>query len=430
MPTIKYVNPADQPLGTFRMLDWLEANFKSSDYNRFWCLVAFAKVKPFYKLHNAITDWNSKGKSSEVVIGIDHKGTSYQALQYVLANFNTVRILHTDYSTFHPKMYIFEGPSKATIYYGSSNFTSGGLETNFEGGVILEFNLPAEQTDFGEAFKNYSSVLSINVSSIPRLDLLLLDSLYRRKLLLDESTSRRKTITQNTSGPSVGVAATPNPFGAFKAKPARSIPKSVMQAAAVSAGIVLPAPNTGAISSNQSPQMSPTPANTPNVLPIIVDGFVIQVTPHHNGEILLSKLAINQNPKFFGMPFTGFTTPKKATNSSYPQRVPDPMVNIRVFDSTGVLVNSVIQYPLNTILYTLKSEIRITITPSILSGLQYTQGSTDYPILVMSNSLSPNCDYDMDFYAKGSQVYDDYLAICDQELPSGGKSVARKMGWI
>ncbi|WP_457630025.1 hypothetical protein, partial [Oceanithermus sp.] len=77
---------------------------------------------------------------------------------------------------------------------------------------------------------------------------------------------------------------------------------------------------------------------------IVAQALVIQVIPHHNGEIFLSKTAVNQNPKFFGWPFTGKTRPKKASNPSYPQREPDPVVNIRVFDKSGTLIVEVTDF--------------------------------------------------------------------------------------
>ena len=83
MSKLSFVHPIDQPSGTFRLIDWLEKNFLDSNYQNFRCLIAFAKIKPFYKLHSAIQTWNNAGKTSEAIIGIDHKGTSYQALQYL-----------------------------------------------------------------------------------------------------------------------------------------------------------------------------------------------------------------------------------------------------------------------------------------------------------------------------------------------------------
>ena len=50
MANFKYINPLDQPTGVFRLIDWLESNFLCDDFQHFCCLVAFAKIKPFYKI--------------------------------------------------------------------------------------------------------------------------------------------------------------------------------------------------------------------------------------------------------------------------------------------------------------------------------------------------------------------------------------------
>lgn len=430
MATYQFINPTDQPLGNFRLLDWLENNFRSGDYQRFCCLVAFAKVKPFYKLHDSIQQWNGRRKTSEAVIGIDHRGTSLQALQYALSNFDRVRILHVDYSTFHPKLYIFSGPEKASAYYGSSNFTVGGLETNFEGGVLAEFLLPADQQAFDQVMQCYSSLTSLPAPFLEELTVTGLAGLHAKGLLLDETQARR-------SAPSSGAAsALPNgnpsapvSSGGFSVKPARPIPKSVLASAASSAGIVLsPVKTPGKKSVISSAHAAR--ASEKVIVPVMTESLVIRVIPHRNGEIHLSKIALDQNPGFFGFPFTGTTVPKKAGNPAYPQRDPDPIVNIRVFDSTGALAGTENRYPLNTIYYETNDEIRITITPAILSALNIPALTTNYPILVMRTSSTAGCDYDCDFYASGSTSYNDYLAVCNQTLPSGGKPVARKMGWL
>ena len=420
MPNIEFIHPLQQPVGTFRLLDWLKESFQSDDYHQFRCLTAFAKVTPFYKLHSSIQVWNAKGNHSEAVIGIDHMGTSYQALQYALMNFHAVRILHTELSTFHPKLYLFYGENKAAAYYGSGNLTSGGLETNFEGGIIVYFDLPGDQALFDSLVNGCNALWEPNVPCAVPLTAEFLEKLKTNGLLLDETVQTRLPRVESTAA----AASREFLFRPFPVKPASAIPKEIMTSAAVHAGLVL-RPTV-----SKQTGVAPTGAVGPVVLPLVVDGLVIQISPHHNGEIFLSKLAVDQNRSFFGYPFTGRTVPKKAGNPTYPQRVPDPVVNIRVYDAAGVLVNTEKNYNLNTVFYEKKSEIRITVTSSILSGLRWTTGSTDYPILVMRRSDVIGCDYEMDFYAKGSTVYQNYLNICNQVLPSGGKAVARRMGWI
>ena len=432
MSIYKYISPIEQPSGSFRLIDWIEKNFYSTDYNEFKCLVAFAKVNPFFKLHNSIQHWNSCGKGSNVVIGIDHKATSYQALQYALANFDSVDILNVKYSTFHPKLYIFKGPTKATAYYGSSNFTSGGLETNFEGGIIIDYTFPSDQHDFDQIMNCYLSIASPTspLSCVIRLTTTNLAILKASGLLLDESPRTPSPRTSTATGSST---TSPTLFGSFSVKPAKPIPKNIMDAAAKSAGIVM---NPVRYSlKRRSGSTSPastaiTPTSPPIIVPIIADTLVIQINPHDNGEVFLSKNALVQNPAFFGYPFTGRTIPKKTSNPSYPQRVPDPIVNINVFDTTGTLVSSTQNYNLNMIEYTRNAEVRITIKRSLLSKLHFSKGSTNYPILAMKKSSLPGIDYELNFYEYCGIVYNSYLAVCNQTLPSGGKSVPRKMGWL
>ena len=428
MANIEIIQPISQPTGDFRLLNWLNENFNRNTYNSFQCLVAFAKVKPFYKMHESIRKWKALGKNIEAIIGIDHKGTSVQALQYALSNFQHTYILHADHSTFHPKLYIFSGDTEAAVYYGSNNLTSGGLETNFEGGIILTLTLPEDAMLLEQAKASFESLLPSSVPCCVALTNEILQQLNESGLLLDENirkTARNSNITTSTTNANSGGNGD-RLFAPYRIKPPKAISKAALAAAAASAGIpVTSTVGSGSTAVHSAPN-TPTSITIPSV---IVDGLVMQVTPHHNGEILLSKIAVGQNPSFFGFPFTGRTVPKKATNPTYPQRDPDPIVNIYVYDSTGVCVRAETQYNLNTVFYEKKTEIRITITPSILDGLNYNNG-TDYPIMVMSNSEMDGCDYDLHFYAKGSTEYDSYLEICDQSLPSGGKPVARKMGWI
>ena len=338
------------------------------------------------------------------------QGTSRQALKYALENFDRTYIVNANGSTFHPKLYMFYGSSKAVIYYGSSNFTVGGLETNFEGGIILRLDLPEDKFILEQAQDIFTALLPENLSCSVQLTQEILDKLCGCHVLLDESLPRRGKSTRRTVSSELkrtGDSKLSAVFGSYKTKSPKSIPGSVFKSNA-----------SGAVRKKESDRSAE-----------IANGIVMQVIPHPNGEIHLSMIAIKQNPNFFGYPFSGETTPKKTSNAAYPQRIPDPVVNIEVYDSRGKLVHAEEMYNLNMVEYIKKSEIRITITPNILAGITAEAADT-YPILVMSQSLAPSCDYNMLFYAPGSAEYMMFENMCDQKLPSGGKPVGRKMGWF
>lgn len=432
MAEIILINPSDQPTGAFRLLKWLELNFDNLDYNEFRIAVAFSKINPFLKLDDKIQDWKKQGKTMKGIFGIDHKGTSYQALEYALNNFSETYVLHAKHSTFHPKLYMFIGNEHATFFYGSNNLTPGGIETNFEGGTIIKFNKKDNPSLFTNGLNCFDSLLPSKLACSTKLDEDSLTKLFNANLLLNEADPKNKRSRKSKEEKEQsGTTKTINEiFGEFSTKAPRALPKKhlkplttpkISSVDAASAVTVEPTteiepttrlePITGAVSTKES------------VLP--VSALIIQIIPHHNGEILLSKSAVNQYPDFFGFPFQGRTVPKKSTNNSYPQREPDPIVNINIYDSTGSPVRKVEKYSLNTVYYVVKSEIRITITPEILSLVPA------YSILVMSEG-DPDSDYDYDLkiFSPGSPQYSDYLDSCDQELPSGGKAVARRMGWI
>lgn len=159
--------------------------------------------------------------------------------------------------------------------------------------------------------------------------------------------------------------------------------------------------------------------------PVIADSLVIQILPHENGEIFLSKRALDQNPDFFGYPFSGRTTPKKGSNTSYPQRQPDPVVRFMVFNTRGNPKRILDSFGLNMVHYEKKSDVRITVPPEVAKSIP------DYSILVMRQvEEDARLDYEIEVFPPKHSRYEDFLQVCNQTLPSGGKKKPRRMGWL
>ena len=153
-----------------------------------------------------------------------------------------------------------------------------------------------------------------------------------------------------------------------------------------------------------------------------VRGFAIQVKPHRNGEIFLSRTAVLQNPAFFGWPFTGKTTPKIPGNPAYPQIDPDPIVNLAVFGAAPTAVLTLNSFALNTVYYEKKSEIRITISPLV-------KVVPEYSIMTFELSDSPDTTYEITVHTPDSPEYAAWVVACNQTMPGGGKK-PRKFGWF
>lgn len=423
MPKMLFLRPIDQPTGKDRLINAMIDCLNAHDLTHFCFAVGFAKVGPLLRLLPHVEKWRSAGKTVQGIFGIDLCGTSFQALGFAVDVFDKAFITYVPNNrsvTFHPKIYVFFGDERAVCFLGSHNLTVGGTETNFEGGIRIELDrrIAEDEAVFQDALSCWTSLLPDECTATRVLDKVLLDAYFQAGLLLDERQVKSKSLQTKEGTQSERESVLPEeliPY--FDVKPPSSLPKESLPG--VGARTVRP--------QAKKTKQEVTVAVAAGIRVPSGQRLVIQIVPHHNGEIFLSKFAINQNPEFFGYPFTGLTIPKIASNPSYPQRVPDPVVNIRVFDQSGALVTALgkSNFNLNMVYYNAKSEIRITVPPTLAHNIE------PFSILVMSRigDEGPQ-DYDMDIYLPGSNRFSDYLAVCNQTLPSGGAMTARKMGWL
>ncbi|MBK8964013.1 MAG: phospholipase D family protein [Candidatus Competibacteraceae bacterium] len=377
--------------------------------------MAFAKSGPLAKLRAGLEEWKQNGKTSQAIFGIDHFGTTLQALQLALELFDDVYITHTGGScTFHPKFYLFRGSDAARLYYGSHNLTTGGTETNLEAGLCLNLDLPEDVLICDEAYAGWEALLPGQFAGTQKLTAALLGQLVSAGFVLDETQARTVTLLkpsrpENDEKRIVLPTRGHNPFARLQPKPASPRPVANRKPRARR--------GTSSPTVNQPVPQAATNTTTSETL-------VMQINPHHNGEVFLSKKAVEQNQPFFGFPFTGSTTPKKgSSNKPYPQRDPDPVINVVIYDTAGNQSFTKSNFALNTVFYEEKSEIRVTISPDIREKID------PFSIMVMRQSDTPGIDYDIEIYNPNSSKYQDFLAVCDQTMPSGGGQ-ARKFGWL
>lgn len=414
MAKLTFQSPTDQPTGKGRLLKELRDGLTSSELTDFRIVVAFAKLGPLARLESEIVAWRKSGRKIRAIVGIDHRGTSYEALEFVLTHFDESRVARIPGGafspTFHPKIYLFTGDDKAIAFIGSNNLTVGGTESNAESHIKLELSLPADQQVCDDIVGMWDDAMKM---SLP-LTAPLLNDLHTTSQVLTEKQMRaasKATSTgsgSSTTGPGAGTSSFPQ----IPLVPPSALPKTSL----ASPSGPKAAPGAGSAGGASTPASAA--ASTASTL-------VIQIVPHHNGEVFLSKTAVDQNPAFFGWPFTGSTTPKNAGNRSYPQRLPDPIVDIILYDSSGHPSDVLKSYGLNTVFYDVKSEIRITITASIAAKIP------DYSIMVMSEAIATaSLDYSIEIYPPGSPQYARFLVACNQAMPSGGKPNPRKFGWL
>jgi HKD family nuclease len=397
MPNIEFLKPFDATVGNRRLLDELKKDLGSKDFNDFRLIVAYAKAGPLHRLKAKLEKWKSDGNTTKAIFGIDQQGTSKEALELALSLCDEVYITQERGITFHPKIYIFSGVDKIRAFIGSNNLTVGGTETNFEAAVIVNATLPSDDALKAELDDLWDQLLPAQCVATRSLDQLLLDQLVAAGDVLDEA-ALRKNQSKTTK-----INKTSKPKSGLKLKPPSPLPKG----------------SNPAIPASSAAQAAPAVGT---VSTLSAGGLAIQIKPHHNGEIFLSKLAVNQNPAFFGFPFTSMTTPKKAGGTPYPQRLPDPVVNVQVYGEARALLLNLTAYDLNTVFYEPKKEIRVTASP--LVGVV-----PDYSVLVMTPSQIAGVDYEMEVHTPQSPDYASWVTACNQEMPGGGQT-PRKFGWF
>jgi len=410
---IVLLQPADAPSGLHRLLPVLQDSLSEPDYEACRIVVAFARVSGIARLLPHIRAWRSRRRLIEAVVGIDLLGTSLEALQALLNELDAVYITRaSDAScTFHPKMYLFEGGRRARAIVGSHNLTSSGLETNYEGGVIVDFSLPAEVTSWQPFREAWGALLPEVNPSTRQLDGALIEALVGTGQIVSE---KRMRIVAQAAEHATGVAA--HSTEVFPAHP--PAPPSPISAELI--------PGSPALQLARRRVEMP-PEDRPETREWLPRALVTEIKPHHNGEIFLSKTAADSFPAFFGMPFTGQTVPKVAGNPSYPMREPDPIVEWCLYDGRDRPPLYRDQFALNTVFYERKSEIRITVTPGLA------RATPQYSVMVMwggPSSLAPGLDYLVEVFVPGSPEHSAWQEAMNITLPSGGSTRSRRMGWI
>ena len=135
-----------QPTGSERLGDWLNSNL-AGDWAEFRAAVAFVKRSGVTHIAGGLAEF-AQSKRVEIVVGVDHQGTSYEGLKELLnstlPNGRVVVVHNRLPHTFHPKVYLFKSPESAEFVIGSGNLTQGGLYTNYEAGLQVSLDLREE----------------------------------------------------------------------------------------------------------------------------------------------------------------------------------------------------------------------------------------------------------------------------------------------
>ncbi len=161
--------------------------FNSKRYDSFTCLVAFASYGGVSALTPYIMAEKERGVKVKVILGIDQKGTSKEALEEVLSWGVESKIYHTQsVNIFHPKIYLFENTDIFTLIIGSNNLTTMGLVKNIECSLLIK-DAKGEHSVHNDFYVYWKSILDGADVNLMPITQKLIDDLYAEKLIPTES---------------------------------------------------------------------------------------------------------------------------------------------------------------------------------------------------------------------------------------------------
>ncbi len=135
------------PVGTVRLGDYLNSHLSDKRWTLFRAAIAFVKRSGVRHIRKCLTTFSQRA-DVKLSIGVDFGGTSMEGLQDLLECLEgrgAIWIYHNEnYSTFHPKIYMFRNESHADVLVGSGNLTEGGLYTNYEASLSVSLDLAVE----------------------------------------------------------------------------------------------------------------------------------------------------------------------------------------------------------------------------------------------------------------------------------------------
>lgn len=134
-----------QPAPANRLGDYLKANLSTAGpWTQFRAAVAFTKHSGTKHIAPSLSAF-AKVNPVEIIVGIDHRGTSLEGLSDLVEAVGSrgrLIVFHNRLPfTFHPKIYLFKSATAAEVVLGSGNLTEGGLFTNYEAAFRLSFDL-------------------------------------------------------------------------------------------------------------------------------------------------------------------------------------------------------------------------------------------------------------------------------------------------
>lgn len=387
-----------QPADQNRLGDFLNRNL-AAPWTSFRAAVAFAKRSGVQHIEQSLTEFSARG-DVQIIIGIDHRGTSFEGLQDLLAAVlpaGRVVVFHNPGSlTFHPKLFLFKSDIAAELLIGSGNLTAGGLYNNYEVGA--SYSLDLGQADDAEVLGSVEHLLDMwsdeESGTVSVLDTDLLDRLLVQGLTLGEEAIEWAAQARDGDGHGFVADDNPLPFVARREPGAPRRPRAARDRRPAQQMLFPDVEDRRAALTHFVMTLQQT------------DVGVGQTTPgtsRRSPEIFIPLSARGENPTFWAWP-QGFT---------------EDLGNRGKFDRHGVRVRlegEIIQ--VNMMTWPEKSDFRIR-----SQALRRAANVGDILHMERMGEEDADCEYSVEIIRQGAAEYDDFLALCARMVR--GRSLKR-----
>lgn len=275
-------------------------------WERFRAAVAFARFSGVQHISEALSKFASC-RNVCISVGVDLGGTSEEALRELMASVmpnGQLWVFHNANTvTFHPKIYLFNNKNHALLAVGSSNFTEGGLFTNYEATLVAHLDLTNEADalcyQHVEAFLDTFATQEQNLA-FPLTDKLLQLLISNGKVLSErsliklkkvQSAIQKKQMQTKERSPFGGVSfSAPTPGKTFLKKPSVTSKEDIQDDldASVEAEDISSGTSTGFLMTLQKTDVGV--------------GQTHEGTSRRSPELFVPLAARDHNPTFWGWP--------------------------------------------------------------------------------------------------------------------------------
>lgn len=203
----------------------------SGYFTRIVFVSAFVALRTVLRLRERLLAHVDAGANLRFTIGIDLGGTSREVVQELLRWNCETFIFHNTISrsTFHPKIYLFESETSATLFVGSNNLTEGGFYTNYEAATRYDFDLPVDSLEFERIILPLTPFLEPQGVTAQRLNDALIQTLIARGELPTEAEARQRNHNQH-QGRGLDAADIPaSPFSSVSISRPPLLPRNVRE---------------------------------------------------------------------------------------------------------------------------------------------------------------------------------------------------------